>query len=241
MPEIYTFYAEYAIRVLNKAKNSGRLSDRSTIDPHTVRRGLKKRSKEGYFRVYAVWQYPGSDPRDMQTMKHFAEVLRLGIEHKLDKEAEMLNIRSLRGIMRRFYNQWEREHHTTIDEAIKESVCPYIIYHLAEKLSLFTKIKKQTFITLISYAYIHDYRHEGSRVDASNLLNTHCYTSARLQEVCGAKYQDIICLVRWKDGEPEIKMDFKREICKGLDYKKPEHPFTKKLADEKGIPPPLFS
>jgi hypothetical protein len=157
----------------------------------------------------------------MQTMKHFAEVLGLGIEHKLDKEAEMPNIRSLRGIMRRFYNQWEREHHTTIDEAIKESVCPvstihplsiirhvklyvlvlmswkYIIYHLAEKLGLSTKIKKQTFMTLTSYAHMfvqmwfedsHDYRHEGSRVDASNLLNTHCYTSARLQEVYGAKY-----------------------------------------------------
>jgi len=31
--------------------------------------------------------------------------------------------------------------------------------------------------------------------------------------------QDTVSLVGWTDCQPGIKMDFKREICKGLDYK----------------------
>lgn len=60
----------------------------------------------------------------MRTMKHFAEVIGLGIVARLDKEAKMPNTRSVRGIMRRFYNQWEREYHATIPEEVKESMAP---------------------------------------------------------------------------------------------------------------------
>ncbi|KAK3935222.1 hypothetical protein QBC46DRAFT_462211 [Diplogelasinospora grovesii] len=144
----------------------------------------------------------------MRIMKHFAEVLALSIGHKLDKEAEMLTIRSV------------REHYTTIDEEVKELMAPYIKNYLAKRLGLFKEIKQHTFLTISSYGRdSYEYRHKGSRVNASTLLNTHCYTSVRLQEVCGAKYRDIICLVGWKDRKPDIKMDFKREIYKGLNYK----------------------
>lgn len=34
----------------------------------------------------------------------------------------------------------------------------------------------------------HQYQNEGYRVDNTNLLNTHCFTSARLSEVCQAVY-----------------------------------------------------
>jgi hypothetical protein len=35
----------------------------------------------------------------------------------------------------------------------------------------------------------HNYVHEGCRVDLSALLKLHCYTSARLQEICKAKFK----------------------------------------------------
>ncbi|KAL7939932.1 hypothetical protein V8C42DRAFT_339102 [Trichoderma barbatum] len=37
----------------------------------------------------------------------------------------------------------------------------------------------------------HDYIHEGSRIDYTNLLNLHCFTSARLSELCQAFYEVI--------------------------------------------------
>jgi hypothetical protein len=48
-------YAEYGTRVLQKALSSGRLADKNTLDPHKVRKPLKPKSKDAYFRVYAVW------------------------------------------------------------------------------------------------------------------------------------------------------------------------------------------
>jgi hypothetical protein len=60
----------------------------------------------------------------MQTMKHFATVLALGMNAKLDKKADLPSTWSVRGVMRRFYNQWEREHHITIDDDIKLSMAP---------------------------------------------------------------------------------------------------------------------
>ena len=35
----------------------------------------------------------------------------------------------------------------------------------------------------------YNYVNEGCRVDLSALLKMHCYTSARLQEICKAKYK----------------------------------------------------
>lgn len=54
-------------------------------------------------------------------MKHFAEVLGLGVLSRLD---DMPNVRSIRGLMRRFYNKYEREHHVKIDEEVKTSMAP---------------------------------------------------------------------------------------------------------------------
>ncbi|KAB5515367.1 hypothetical protein GE09DRAFT_1263504, partial [Coniochaeta sp. 2T2.1] len=166
-----------------------------------------------------------SDPRDMQTMKHFAEVVGRGVQARLTTDATTWSVRS---IMRRFYNQWERENHTTIPEEVKVSMAPYIEGYLADTIPLSKMRKDPTYMTIPIYVNMFnllwaedgfDYKNEGSRVDAATMLNTHSYTSARLQEVCGALYDDIICLVGWKDGQPDIKMDFKRNICKGLDYK----------------------
>jgi hypothetical protein len=74
----------------------------------------------------------------------------------------------------------------------------YIEGELAEKLGLKDLHRDQEFLTIENYVKLHehlwfndhhDYVHEGCRVDNANLLNTHCFTSARLKELCQAKWK----------------------------------------------------
>lgn len=51
----YAGYAGYTARVLDKAISSRRLAAKETIDSHKVHEGLRTKSKDQYFRVYAVW------------------------------------------------------------------------------------------------------------------------------------------------------------------------------------------
>ncbi|KAK0723474.1 hypothetical protein B0T26DRAFT_675041 [Lasiosphaeria miniovina] len=93
--------------IIERAEKRGLTADRSQINPQTVRRNLRPKSKKDYSRVLAVWHsYGPSDPRDMQVMKHFAETLGRGMKGKLDEEDELPTPDSLRVAMRRFYNAW---------------------------------------------------------------------------------------------------------------------------------------
>ena len=74
----------------------------------------------------------------------------------------------------------------------------YIKGELKHKISMSTAQRPPTFLRIESYAHMeelfwkndhHNYIHEGSRVDCSALLKMHCYTSARLQEICKARYK----------------------------------------------------
>jgi hypothetical protein len=74
----------------------------------------------------------------------------------------------------------------------------YIEGDLAEELGLKDLHREQAFLTIENYVKLHellwfndyhDYVHDGYRVDNANLLNTHCFTSARLKELCRAKYR----------------------------------------------------
>lgn len=69
---------------------------------------------------------------------------------------------------------------------------------LRYSIPLSTEEKAPTFLTIQNYLEMeellwqkdyHNYIHESSRVDMSALLNMHCYTSARLREICRAKYK----------------------------------------------------
>ncbi|KAI0467050.1 hypothetical protein F4859DRAFT_507006 [Xylaria cf. heliscus] len=126
--------SSYGRGVVKATIIDGLSMDLSSISPHLVRRPPRPKSKEAYTREMEIWnayvaKFPGSDPRDMRVMKHFAEVIGHGIKARLE-----------------------------------------------------TKAKNKT-----QKSDPHDYKHEGSRVDATNLLNMHCLTSARLQEICAAK------------------------------------------------------
>ena len=74
----------------------------------------------------------------------------------------------------------------------------YIKDVLRYKIPLSIEEKAPTFLTIENYVDMeellwqhdhHNYVHEGCCVDLSALLKMHCYTSARLQEICKAKYK----------------------------------------------------
>ncbi|KAH6881107.1 hypothetical protein B0T10DRAFT_411320, partial [Thelonectria olida] len=86
--------------------------------------------------------------------------------------------------------------------------------------------KPKTFLTIENFVFMqefhwsndfHDYMHDGTRVDNTNLLNTHCFTSGRLQEICQERYKDLQCILSWTEGKPDFKLKFTREICKAID------------------------
>ncbi|KAH7255156.1 uncharacterized protein BKA55DRAFT_725354 [Fusarium redolens] len=131
--------------------------------------------------------------KEMQVMKHFAEFVALGTVGKLDKENELPTTDSIRNKMRRFYSNWQRKTRQTIPAEVTLSMAP------------------------LWFSDHHDYVHEGYRVDNGTLLNTHCYTSARLSELCQAKYKDVVFLVGRKDGEPELKLKIQRRVFEWKD------------------------
>ncbi|KAF4998781.1 hypothetical protein FDECE_11709 [Fusarium decemcellulare] len=240
--------------ILELAKQRGFSSDRQAISPHVVPRKLRPNSQKFYDKDLELWhEYEGefgsSDPRDMRVMKHFAEFLALGTTGKLDKENELPTTDSVRNKMRRFYSNWQRETHQTIPTEITRSMAPYIEGELAEKLGLKNINRAQGYLTTENFVKLHeklwfndhhDYVHEGYRVDNATLLNCHCFTSARLSELCEAKYKDVVFMVGWKEGEPELKLKIQRRICKGKDKNQPEHILYEKLSSDRG-PPPLYA
>ncbi|KAK5202619.1 hypothetical protein LTR96_011223 [Exophiala xenobiotica] len=140
----------------------------------------------------------------MEVMKHFAEVVgratpgRLDKEETLDKNKKRATVKTIRNKIRKFKSQWQRETHLTIPKDVHDSMAPYIKHVLRYKIPLSIEEKEPTYSTIENYVAMeeflwlndhHDYAHETSRVDCSALLKMHCYTSARLQGICKAKYK----------------------------------------------------
>ncbi|KAK0750179.1 hypothetical protein B0T18DRAFT_322066, partial [Schizothecium vesticola] len=159
-----------------------------------------------------------SDPRNIQVIKHFTKTIALGMKGRLDKN-KLPTLYSLRGVMRQFYNTWERHYNLEIPLNVKRSMAPFIQGPLAQELGLKNIRQDQAFLTIENYVILqeqlwfrdhYDYVHEGCRIDNTNLLNTHCFSSARLQELCQAKFKDFVLLVGWTDGEPELRLKVRR-------------------------------
>uniref|UniRef100_A0A8H7TR61 Uncharacterized protein n=1 Tax=Bionectria ochroleuca TaxID=29856 RepID=A0A8H7TR61_BIOOC len=109
----------------------------------------------------------------------------------------------------------------------------------AEKPKKFLTIENYTTMQIFhwtgdSYNYIH----EGMRIDNTNLLNVQSFTSARRQEVIMA---DLEWHIAETNGEPEFRVKFTRNFCKGKDKNQPEHPLPERLQSSDGKPPPLFA
>jgi hypothetical protein len=69
-------------------------------------------------------KYPGSDPRNMVDLKHFAEAVGRAIIGGLDKEQNKPTVRTIRNKMRKFMSQWQRETGPTIPQDIHDSMAP---------------------------------------------------------------------------------------------------------------------
>ncbi|KAH6982384.1 hypothetical protein EDB80DRAFT_592848, partial [Ilyonectria destructans] len=142
-----------------------------------------------------------ASPKDLQTLKHFSAIIASTMVGRLDPNDPRPTDNSIRVVMRRFCSAWERENNDYIPEAFKRSMCPYIKGPLTEVIPIKTgksAHKPPTYLTIANFVNMqefhwvddfHDYVHDAIRVDNTNLLNPHCFTSARQQEVCQAVYQ----------------------------------------------------
>ncbi|KAJ6439078.1 carbonic anhydrase [Purpureocillium lavendulum] len=199
--------ARDADQLVALAIQGGLPTDTTQLDPHFVHRNISENTASEYERALELWEaferrFPGSTPTDIQTLKQYAECIALAAKGRLDKTGKRRpTATSVRNEMRQFCSAWQRAHNARIPPDVRLSMAPYIEGELAKKLGLPTgkkAHKKKTFLTIENYVHMqerlwcndyHHYIHEAYRLDNANLLNTHCFTSARLQEVCQARYQ----------------------------------------------------
>ncbi|KFY96272.1 hypothetical protein V500_02528 [Pseudogymnoascus sp. VKM F-4518 (FW-2643)] len=110
------------------AFTSGLPKDSSSIDCNPVRSKLAPKSQLKYDNEYVLWEaykrkFPEADPRTMQCMKHFAEVVGRSTVGRLD-EGGMATVKTVRNKVRIFMSQWERENHQSIPPKVHRSMAP---------------------------------------------------------------------------------------------------------------------
>ncbi|KID93463.1 carbonic anhydrase 2, partial [Metarhizium majus ARSEF 297] len=182
-------------KLLNEAFESGLSLDKSDVTPHLVYRNLAPKSKVLYQSLLEPWKayknkYPEATPQEMATLKHFTKFITLAMRGRVKKDNPQgrPTVDSVRNQMRKFCSAWNRDNvdkGQRIPEEVSLSMAPYIEGELADQIGLL-RGKQAKFHWEEDW---HDYIHEGSRVDNTNMVNMHCYTSARLSEVCQAKYR----------------------------------------------------
>ncbi|PTB40350.1 hypothetical protein M441DRAFT_70173 [Trichoderma asperellum CBS 433.97] len=168
----------------------------------------------------------------MEEVKHMVRTVAVTTKGPWDGEKQKRltpTTTTVRVKSRKLLNSYERKYNTEIPRGIKDSMAPWIEGELAKELKLRKGKdghKDRKFFTIENYVQMqsfhwsedfHDYIHEGMRADYTNLLNTHCYTSARLREVCQAVYGDLEVILASKDGIPEFRLKFAKRICKGTE------------------------
>ncbi|KAN0101619.1 Protein of unknown function (DUF3435) domain containing protein [Hyaloscypha variabilis] len=238
---------------IEAALRDGLSTDKSGINSDPVYRGLEEVSIKRYNKMWDFWiayvdnitELSLENLRKMEDMKHVAEAVARSTRGRLGKRA---TVKSVRGKMRKLLSIWLRKTNLPIPQDVHDSVAPYIQNELRVMIPLSIEEKAPTFLTIENYVDMeeqlwlrdyHNYVHEGCRVFLSALLKMNCSTAARLQEICKAKYKDLVCMVAWKDEEPEIKIGFKRDFAKGMQNtpKKPKHLLYERLKPT----PPLFA
>jgi hypothetical protein len=69
-------------------------------------------------------KFPGSDLRDMETMKHVAKTIGLATPGRLDKEKNMATVETVRNKMRKLMSQWKRETNIPIPSQVHDLAAP---------------------------------------------------------------------------------------------------------------------
>lgn len=83
-----------------------------------------KSSPASLTRVRYEREFPGSDPRIMEDMKHIAEAIGLATPGKLDKENGMATVKTVRNKVRKFMSQWVRKTNLAIPPEVHDSMAP---------------------------------------------------------------------------------------------------------------------
>ncbi|OAF60703.1 hypothetical protein VC83_03638 [Pseudogymnoascus destructans] len=211
---------------MQAALSGGLAANCDGIDSNPVHKKLALTSVPAYDAMFDFWEAyerinPRADPRNMQCMKHIAEAIVRSTPGRLD-EGGMATVKTVRVKVWTFMSEWQQKTNLSIPKAVHDSMVPYVTDVLRYEIPLWIKEKEPTFLTIQNYLDMeellwqrdhHKYIHEGCRVD------------------------ELVCMVVWKDGEPDIIISFKREHSKGMadTFKKPKHPIYERLDP----PPPL--
>ncbi|KAM7186433.1 hypothetical protein V8F33_011826 [Rhypophila sp. PSN 637] len=187
------------------------------------------------------------DPHDLQSLKLCAEFIGESTPGVLDPSGKP-TVQTVRNHFRRFVSGWNRKiPNAMISRDHTDSVTNDIKTRIRTKLGLSLMTRTRTYITLENYMYLerqlwennpYNYIHEVYRVFISAKLKDHLYTPARLGELSegstrrktseGLRYRDMVLLVAWKNGRPELRRSLKREFAKGMHNKlgqRPNHIF----------------
>ncbi|KAK0728527.1 hypothetical protein B0T26DRAFT_673041 [Lasiosphaeria miniovina] len=174
------------------------LSDRSTIDAKPVWRKLRPKTKALYRQELQLWEAIMSRRSGWASKGCLTKRKDWRRRGRCESRRAVLampeSASTTRGSPTTSNTRWLQQ---------------FIEGELKDKVGARNLKRPVTFLTIQNYDHMqeflwlpdcHAYVHEGERVDNANLLNTHCFTSARLQEVCQARYQDLKVLVAWKLG-----------------------------------------
>lgn len=135
-------------RQSDRGSHTGRLSeDKSDINIEPVYRKLAPSTKKPYDRMMAVLytyvptprshtkerapiccryekRFLDSDPRNMETMKHFVEAFARATKFKLGKKLKRPTVKSIRVKTRSFMSAWERETKLPTPKEVHDSMYP---------------------------------------------------------------------------------------------------------------------
>ncbi|KAM3559278.1 hypothetical protein ARSEF4850_004209, partial [Beauveria asiatica] len=176
------------------------------------------------------------NPHDLETLKHYIRFLAFTMQgrQKEGNPQRLPTVLSVRCVARRFISAYNRKHRD--EKRIQQSMAA-----LATELCLShgkRARRDKKFFTAEAYKKLQGFAwsgdwyinvHYGAVVDNTNVLNTHCYTSARRKEVCGLQYKDLEFQIGWCKGKPDLKLKIPR-LCKGQEFEgnNAEHAFSER-------------
>ncbi|KAK5653778.1 hypothetical protein OQA88_7936 [Cercophora sp. LCS_1] len=99
-------------------------------------------------------------------------------------------------------------------------MCPYIQNVLGCKIHLLIEEKVPTFLTIENHVYMQE---DFWRNDH------HSYVHEGVREIYMANYEDLQCMVGWRNGEPNTsKLGFKRDLAKSIQNTPKKPPLNEK-------------
>ncbi|KAK5652002.1 hypothetical protein OQA88_10905 [Cercophora sp. LCS_1] len=218
--------------LIEQAISHGLPQSKENIGSEPVYRELVPCPKPQYTRLMELWfayeqRFPGANPCDMETMKQFSEAIARSTRGRLDEASANPTVKSVRNKIRKFMAAWERENSTSVPRDARQ----YIQGALRGKIPLSFEEKTPTFLRIGNYVHTVCRRSSGKAT-----ITITCMSIPTVYKIADSE-QDLVCMVGWSAGEPEIKLSFKRDLAKGKQNsrKKPKHPMPPPTAKFRAI------